>query len=152
MASPKPLPAHLKLINGRGNGRDSGGREVKPTPGFVRLPPTPPAWLAGEARAMWDQVVAELSRLELLKPIDGPALATYCLTWARLVEAQDYISRNGILLETERGPIKHPAVLILESASKELRAWAAEFGLTPSAESRLGATKSPDGDDDNPFA
>lgn len=149
----KARPTTLKLIEGRGNGRDSGGRLVKPTPGFTRLPPTAPAWLDGEAKAMWEKVVPELQRLQLLKPIDEGALTAYCLTWQRLVDAQDIIAGSGILLDTERGPIKHPAVLIAETASKELRAWSAEFGLTPSSEGRLGkAAADDDGADENPFA
>lgn len=154
MPSPKPLPPNLKLLQGRGNGRDSGGRTVKPTPGFTRLPPEAPEWLDGEALAMWERTVPELQRLQVLKPIDQAALTAYCLTWARLVQAQDIIKRSGILQETERGTIKHPAVLIAEGASKELRAWAAEFGLTPSSENRLGkaAGAGDDDDDDNPFA
>ena len=151
-----PRPAGLKLIEGRGNGRDSGGRPIKQPPGFVRLPPHPPSFLDGEALRMWNQVVPELQRLQLLKPIDEAALTAFCLTWQRLVDAQDIITRNGSLLQdTDRGQIKHPAVLIIEAASKELRAWAAEFGLSPSSEGRLG--KAPAGgdgqaDDANPFA
>lgn len=152
MPSPKPRPANLRLIEGRGNGRDSGGREVKPTPGFRRLPPARPDWLDGEARRMWDDVVAELSRLELLKPIDAGALTAYCVTWQRFVDASDIVARTGLILDTEKGPVKNPAVLIVEAASKELRAWSAEFGLTPSSESRLGKTETPNGEDDNPFA
>lgn len=152
MPSPKPLPTNLRLLNGRGNGRDSGGREVKATPGFVRLPPARPDWLDGEARRMWDDVVPELTRLQLLKPIDEGALTAYCLTWQRLCDASAIVARTGLILETEKGPIKNPAVLIVEAASKELRAWSSEFGLTPSSESRLGKAEAPDGQDDNPFA
>lgn len=149
----KPRPSNLRLIEGRGNGKDSGGREVKPQLGWVRLPPVPPAWLDGEAKRMWDDVVAELSRLELLKPIDQGALTAYCLTWQRLCDASAIVARTGLVLDTEKGPVKNPAVLIVEAASKELRAWSNEFGLTPSSEGKLGATKNADGDEDsNHFA
>jgi len=48
--------------------------------------------------------------------------------------------------------VKNPAILIVEAASKELRAWSSEFGLTPSSEGRLGGlVPSGDDDDDNPF-
>lgn len=151
MASPKPRPAGLKILEGRGNGRDSGGREIKATPGFTRLPPEPPEFLAGRAREMWDQVVAELQRLQLLKPIDQAALTAMCLTWERLCAAQAIVKREGLVLDGKNGPVKNPAVLIVESAGKELRAWSAEFGLTPSAESRLGSLVPDDDDDDNPF-
>lgn len=153
MPSPKPQPSNLRLLNGRGNGRDSGGRVVKPTPGFVRLPPARPDWLTGEARRMWDLVVPELTRLQLLKPVDEGSLVAYCLTWQRLHDASLLVARDGLLLETEKGPVKNPAVLVVEAASKELRAWSSEFGLTPSSESRLGSMKGADGDEDeNPFA
>jgi P27 family predicted phage terminase small subunit len=153
VAAPKPRPANLRLLEGRGNGRDVAGRIVKPAPGFVRLPPIAPEFLTGEARRMWDLVVPELQRLQLLKPIDEAALSAFCLTWERMCTAQARIAREGMILETERGPVKSPAVLIVEAASKELRAWSSEFGLTPSSESRLGSTKGADGDEDeNPFA
>lgn len=151
MVGRTPKPAGLKILEGRGNGRDSGGRLVKPVPGFVRLPPEPPAFLAGPAREMWDQVVAELQRLQLLKPIDRAALTALCLTWERLCEAQRIVERDGMVIDTEKGPVKNPAVMILEAASKELRAWSSEFGLTPSSEGRLGIQVPDDADDDNPF-
>lgn len=147
-----PKPAGLKLLEGRGNGKDSGGREVKATPGFTRLPPEPPEFLAGRALEMWDQVVAELQRLQLLKPIDQASLTALCLTWERLCAAQAIIKREGLVLDGKNGPIKNPAVLIVESAGKELRAWSAEFGLTPSSEGRLGGLVPDDPDDDNPFS
>lgn len=153
MAAPKPRPAGLKLIEGRGNGRDSGGRQVKQPPGFVRLPPEAPEWLPDEARAEWERVVPELQRLRLLKPVDRAALTAYCLTWDRLVRAQKEIDDDGgsVLGENSQGRVRHPAVAVIEAASKELRAWAAEFGLSPSAESKLISPEAGDGED-NPFA
>lgn len=154
-----PKPPTLKLLNGRSEGRDSGGRPVKPPPGFVRLPPQAPDWLPDEARAEWDRVVPELQRLELTKPIDRGALTAYCLTWDRLVTAQkelagnvDEQGRRSVLGENSQGRVRHPAVAVIEAASKELRAWAAEFGLTPSAENRVGKAGDDGGGDENPFA
>lgn len=153
MAAPRPKPAALKLIEGRGNGRDSGGRKVQQPPGFTRLPPEPPSWLPNAARAEWDRVVPELQRLQLLKPIDRAALTAYCLTWDRLVRAQQEMEEDGsVLAMNSQGRVRHPAVAVIEAASKELRAWAAEFGLTPAQEVRVGGKDAGDGSqDDNPF-
>jgi P27 family predicted phage terminase small subunit len=147
MATPKPKPASLKLIEGRGNGRDSGGRPVKEAPKFKRLPPEAPDFLPAAAREEWDRVVPELSRLDLTKPADRASLTAYCLTWARLVEAQGMINAEGVLGSNSQGVVRHPAVAVAEAASKELRAWAGEFGLTPSAESRLNVNEGSDDDD-----
>lgn len=174
MASPKPRPVKLKLIEGRGNGRDSGGRVVGETPKFKRLPPEAPEWLPAEAREEWERVVPELARLELLKPVDRAALTAYVLTWQRLVDAQklakthrmfevaEGVDENGdvkkrrhqghgLLGTNSQGVTRAPWVAIAEAASKELRAWAAEFGFTPSAENKLAVKESGD-DESDPFA
>jgi P27 family predicted phage terminase small subunit len=158
VASPKPRPPSLKLINGRGEGKDSGGRPVKPAPGFVRLPPEPPEWLPVEAAAEWRRVVPEMQRLQLLKPVDRAALTAYVLAWDRLVTAQRELSRNlddrgrvSVLGVNSQGVCRHPAVAVVEAASKDLRAWCGEFGFTPSAEGRLN-TPGGDGGEDNPYA
>ncbi|MEU4576624.1 phage terminase small subunit P27 family [Nonomuraea sp. NPDC023979] len=153
MAAPKPKPPGLKLVEGRGVGRDSGGRPVKQPPGFVRLPPDPPEWLPREARAEWERVVPELARLQLTKPVDRAALTAYCLTWDRMVRAQQEIEDDGgsVLGRNSQGRVRHPAVAVVEAASKELRAWCAEFGFTPSAENRVNNPE-PDPGEDNPFA
>ncbi|MGW6872902.1 phage terminase small subunit P27 family [Streptomyces xanthophaeus] len=153
MPSPKPRPAGLKLVEGTRPGRDSGGRKVTEPPAFKRLPPEAPEWLPAEARAEWERVVPELARLDLLKPVDRGALTAYCLTWDRLVQAQMEMASDGSVLATNsQGRVRHPAVAVIEAASKELRAWAGEFGLTPSAESRVGRQGDDDGDATNPFA
>lgn len=146
-------PAALKLVNGRGPGRDSGGRKVPEAPAYKRLPPEAPDWLPEEARAEWARVVPELSRLDLVKPIDRAALAAYCLTWDRFVRAQAEIEADGgsVLGRNSQGVVRHPAVAVLEAASKELRAWAQEFGLTPSAEQRVAAKGGHGGEDEDPF-
>jgi P27 family predicted phage terminase small subunit len=152
VAGRKPKPPALKLVEGRGNGRDSGGRKVKEPPSFVRLPPEPPEILNEEALAEWNRVVPELQRLKLTKSIDAAALTAYCLAWSRMVTAQRIIDSEGILHSNSQGVTRHPAVAVLEAASKELRSWCAEFGLTPSAENRLATLEANDGEEANPFA
>lgn len=143
-------PATLRLLKGRGNGTDSGGRKVPTTPGFARLAPPKPDWLTAEASAEWDRVVPELTRLELLKEIDGAALAAYCEAWSEFVDATRILQHSGLTIEAKQGQISHPCVAIRRNAAKEVRAWAAHFGLTPSTEQNLSAGGSDDGDD-NPF-
>jgi P27 family predicted phage terminase small subunit len=171
MASPKPRPVALKLLEGRGHGTDSGGRKVAAVPLFKRIPPEAPEWLPVEARAEWDRVVPELARLELTKPVDRAALTAYVLTWQRLVDAQKLIVENqeftvlerdddgdvigserilghGLLGTNSQGIVRAPWVAIIEAASKDLRAWCAEFGFTPSAEAKLSVQEADHGEED----
>lgn len=149
MARPAQPPA-LKLLKGRGEGRDSGGREVQPTPQFRRVAPQPPSWLSREAKAEWKRVVPELTRLEILTAENRAALAAYCETWATFVAATRTVQVEGMTIHAKQGELAHPAVAIARNAGKELRAWANQFGLTPSAENALQLREADDGGDD-PF-
>jgi P27 family predicted phage terminase small subunit len=144
-------PATLKLLEGARPGRDSGGRAVKEPPAFRRLPPERPVDLSPDAGEMWDLVVGELSRVELLKPLDGPALRAACETYARLRSAIRARQDCGITCETSQGVGVAPWVRVEAEAGRALRQWCAEFGLSPAAEARIGSGPQ-DGDDGNPFA
>lgn len=165
MPGPAPLPPSLKLINGRSEGRDSGGRPVAPPPDFRRIPPRAPTWLSREAKAEWKRVVPGLSRLDLTKEEDRAALSAYCETWATFKDAITDVRKRGIVVEnrsirkdgTESVWLtKNPAQAVAERASQQLRMWCAEFGLTPSAEGRIassfGAVEGEPDDYGNPFA
>lgn len=144
-------PARLKVIEGRGNGRDSGGRVITQPPAFKRLPPDKPEGMSEVASTHWDRLVDELARLELLKPVDGGALEMACEAYARWHAAREFRLRNGILGANSQGTIRNPAVVVEEAAEKAYRAWCHEFGMTPAAESALVPPESNDADD-NPFA
>lgn len=154
-------PAKLLLMEGRGHGTDSGGRKVKAPPSFRRLPPKPPTWLSREAAAEWKRVAPDLTRLDLLKEEDRAMLTAYCETWSMFTLATREVKVHGLTLPviitatdgsvTEKR-IANPAVSVARNAGRELRAFAAQFGLSPSAEMALG--KVPDDGEaaTNPFA
>ena len=141
---PAAKPAALKLLNGRGPGKDSAGRPVNIGPAFARSAPDPPSWLSREARAEWRRVVPELERLRLLSRVTRASLAAYCETWARFVEATRTIQREGLTIEAKQGLLAHPAVGIASKTGAELRRWAVEYGLTPASEQKVKA-----GDEDD---
>lgn len=147
----KAAPATLRLLNGRSDGRDSGGRPVDAPPEFKRVAPNPPSWLSAEAKREWKRVVPGLTRLDLLKPEDRAMLTVYCETWSQWVSAIREVHETGTSITTETGTIKrNPAVAAANDAAAQLRSLAQEFGLTPAAESKL--TKRPDeSGDDNPY-
>lgn len=145
-------PAALQLLNGRGNGTDSGGRPVKKPPAFRRIPPNPPTWLSREAKAEWKRVVPGLTRLDLLKEEDRAVLTAYCETWSTFVEATRIVHREGMTIEAKQGLLPHPMIATARNAGRELRTFAAQFGLTPAAEMALGKAADSGEEEDNPFA
>jgi phage terminase small subunit len=79
---PAPRPAALRLLEGRSEGRDSGGRKVAPPPKAVYLPPTAPPDLPAAVTREWAAVVADLVDREL--PMPPPeVLAAFCRTSVR---------------------------------------------------------------------
>lgn len=160
----RPQPAKVLQMKGRRPGKDSGGRDIPEVPAFTRGAPEPPGWLTPEAQAEWDRVVPGLIALDILKAEDRANLAAYCETWATFVMAVRNVQDNGETIEHtvySQGPngsshrtseIVNPFIAVARAAGKELRGFAAQFGLTPSSETALGKAGGSDGDaDGNPF-
>jgi len=106
-------------------------------PAFRRVPPEPPENLSPEARAEWDRIIDELTRLGIVKAEDRAALSAHCEAWSRWVAATAIVNAEGVLHDTPAGTRRHPAVQVASDAARELRGWIAELGLSPSAEARL---------------
>ncbi len=141
-AGRKAKPPALRLIEGRGNGKDSGGRTVPEPPPFERAVPSKPPGLSPVAERMWDLIVEELPKADLLKPLDAYALEVGCETYSRWHAAKTQrLSQTGqgLLAKTSQGVGVSPLVRVESEASREFRAWCAEFGLTPAAEVKLAA-------------
>ena len=97
----------------------------------------------------------ELDRLDLIKPEDAGILVAYCLAWSRLVSAEAIIQTEGLTATNPQtgGRAVHPAVYVVQAASRDLLRLGSHFGLTPVSEVNLGTPAKPDSDDDaNPFA
>jgi P27 family predicted phage terminase small subunit len=103
----------------------------------VSAVPGCPTWLKPEAKAEWRRVVPELHRLGLLARIDRAALTAYCCCWFTYVAAMRELRASSPTIETKQGPVRHPAWQVAREAQREMRAWCAEFGLTPSSRSRM---------------
>ena len=100
--------------------------------------PKPPAFLLPAARREWKRVAAELEQLGLLTQVDMAALAGYCQSYARWAEAERALRVHGLVMETPSGYAQQrPEVSISQKERQLMRAFAAEFGLSPSSRGRL---------------
>ncbi|WNM27542.1 phage terminase small subunit P27 family [Demequina capsici] len=151
----KAMPRGLRVLNGSldadGNERDSSGHAIEPEIQFERGDPVKPEGMSPDAEWLWDQVIEQMQGVGVLKPLDGPALEVACETFARWREAKRMRQEQGTLATNSQGQVTAPWVGIEERASKEIRAWFAEFGITPAAERNLRADSGGGDDDSNPF-
>lgn len=145
-----PKPTHLKLIEGNPGKRKLNPHEPHPNATL----PDPPEWLTMEAAVEWMRVSEELYRLGILTGIDRGALAAVCQAFGRWQRAENALaeiakkdrSTGGLLVKTGKGSaMENPLVGIARRAMSDYVRFCAEFGMTPSARSRVeaGATVMP---------
>ena len=129
-----PAPTNLRLL--RGETRPSRINFDEPRPRDAL--PERPDWLSSAAVDEWERVLPELIAMRCARAADAIALAAYCEAVARLRVASELVARSGLMLRDRDGTIrKNPAVSMARDASVEVRMWAREFGLTPSARQPL---------------
>ena len=133
---PKPLPAAIHQL--RGTFRpDRHSDSVVPKTGL----PTCPAHLNSTAKREWKRVLSELGPIGLATKLDRSALAAYCQVYARWVEAEEQIKTHGVLVKGSKGyPVLSPYLEVANKAIQQMRLLLAEFGMTPSARTRVSAS------------
>lgn len=110
--------------------------------------PKPPPFLNRTAKREWARVVPALERLGILDEVDQSALAVYCQARADYSWAVYRLRREGRVIVGPSGLARtHPAMRVQKEAAEQIRKFAVEFGLTPSARGRLAV---PQRDDDDP--
>lgn len=143
MRGRKPIPTVIKIARGNPGQRRLNDREPEPAPA-VSI--EPPAFLNDDARAEWVDKAPMLERLGLLTEADLDAFAVYCQTFARWKHAEKQLLDHGmvVLSSSNNGyPIISPWLAISNKAQAQATRMLIEFGLTPSARSRVAAAKSP---------
>jgi len=146
-SGPPPKPTALKLIEGNPGRRQIGNNE--PRPNIVA--PDCPAHLNDDARAEWKRLMPLLLKNLLVSELDTAALALYCQSWGRWCEAERKIAEmrekggDGLLIKAPSGyPIQNPYLAIANRAMEDCYKYLQQFGLSPSARTRVQA--SPQGD------
>jgi P27 family predicted phage terminase small subunit len=149
MAGRRPKPTALKVLQGNPGKRKLNHSE----PTTRRGAPDRPLFLTQSAIAAWDHIVPLLLEMNVLTTSDGFALTNLCMAFARWQEAEEAITRHGVVYEhpivdkhTEEivGYVikKNPACTVAMACQKEMRAQLSAFGLDPSSRSRIkGATQ-----------
>ena len=146
MAGRKPKPSNVHHLHGNPGKRAGNKREPKPRRGV----PKPPAWIEPDTEAMatWEELAAELNAMEVLTLADRAALAALVSAYRDWLAADEAIVEHG--LTQERGSektgfsiIARPEVAIRSDAWRRYKSMLIEFGLTPSARTRVAATLDP---------
>lgn len=129
-----PKPTALKVLNGNPGKRPINKAEPKPQQGA----PEPPSFLSPEGLREWQRIVPLLDRMGLLTYVDRAMLVVYCEAWSRYMAATQVVQEEGVVIESYKGTfVRHPAALVAKDAEQIMRQCCSEFGLSPSARSRM---------------
>lgn len=134
-----PKPTELKKLEGNPGKRPLNKREAKPDDTM----PHCPDHLSEEAKREWKRMAARLRKVGLLTYVDRAALAMYCQAWGRWVKAEEELAKEdgGEVVTTDKGNlVQSPWLAIANRSMKQVQSLAAEFGMTPSARSRVKTT------------
>jgi P27 family predicted phage terminase small subunit len=145
MKGRKPLPKSLRILGG-----NAGKRPIKfDEPQFTGVPKCP-TWLDQTAKKEFKRICKELEAVGMLTACDQGALAAYCVTYSRWVEAERQVSLHGITISE---PItnkasevigqkvrRNPANIVASDCLRTLARYGSEFGFSPASRSRLSVT------------
>lgn len=138
MATPKPRPTRMKVLEGNPGRRPLSQNE--PSPSVMDGVPKPPSHLNKAAKKEWRSIAAKLHRLGLLTEVDITALALYCQSYARWVEAEEKLLLTGLVIKTINGNvINSPYVNIASASMRDCHKFLIEFGMTPSSRTKVSA-------------
>jgi P27 family predicted phage terminase small subunit len=130
---PAPKPTRLRLLHG-----DRASRVNTEEPDAPDGVPLCPPEVADDVRRIWDYTMAQLAVMNLATPADRDALLCYCEAVAIHRKASELLARSSVIIKgLHGGLVRNPAVQIQRDAAAAVRAFAGEFGLTPSARSEI---------------
>lgn len=141
MSGPPPKPtAQLRLA---GSWRAAKRRKE---PAVALGVPDPPDWLSDDARAAWGELATVLAPMRVVSPTDALSLAQLAEYLSRWKRATAALAKYGEVIPTKddagrvTGFRRSPYVAMQIEYGLMLRRLMSEFGMTPSARSRLTET------------
>lgn len=135
----KPKPSHILEMAGAYNLNPNRRRpnEPKASP----APPRCPQHLDRLAKAEWKKICTILKDLGILSSADRAGLELYCQTYSQWRDACEKVAKHGSVLQvkTRSGiiPKRNPFDIIRERNAVVCTRLLVEFGLTPSARTRI---------------
>jgi P27 family predicted phage terminase small subunit len=134
-SGPRPFPRAVQEL--RGTQKD---RINYDEPTFTAVEPDMPDHLTPAARKKWTALAPELVKRGVLTVADGESFGAYCEWCAEIARIKKKMRYERISGRVEKG--KRTAwTLLLREASDAMTKCAIEFGLTPSARTRVKAVK-----------
>lgn len=146
MAGPPKTPSHLQLVRGNPSKRPINKNEPKPPSG---VPPTP-KYFDKRGKYWFKKIGEELNALGVMSQLDAKALELLVEAYVEYRHHCEVLDEEGYTYKnkTESGLMikAHPAAIMKADVWKRIRAMLSEFGMTPSARTKVNV-KGPEQED-----
>ncbi len=131
----KPTPTTILKLHG--TYRSDRRSDSEPEPDLCI--PDRPKWLTGDARKEWERITPILHQMRCISDADLTMVAAYCFEWGLYVRLCRKLKKISSLTDTTTNgnEILSPLYNVRNAALKNWRSIATEFGLSPSARSRI---------------
>ena len=134
MQGRKPKPTTQKRLEGNPGKRPLNEDEPEPSVGL----PDCPDHLIGEAREEWYRIGKQMVAEKRMAVIYKAALAAYCQSWARWVEAEKQVQEFGTVIKSPKGYlIQSPYLPIANKAWEHMMKALSELGISPTSQARV---------------
>lgn len=136
-----PTPTAILKLQGswRAKAREKDSRESQPPKRRLACP----RWLSEDARKVWRILVPQLVKSGLATIIDVNTLSRYCTVWVRWRKLEDFLKERGstYAVRDEQGKLigmrSFPQARMVDHLVEQLLRIEAQFGMTPSARTRI---------------
>jgi P27 family predicted phage terminase small subunit len=130
---PAPLPTKVKIL--RGETRPSRVNYREPIPSSDA--PKMPADMDTAAKAVWRRVISAMGQLGVIRVPDSDILRCYCEAVSRYAGASRPYAGSGPLVRRDGGLVKNALHQVIRDDGEQIRLFARELGLSPSARAGL---------------
>ena len=127
---PTPTPTKVKMLRGETRPSRLNLREPMPAPDVPKMP----ADMGAEAKVVWRRVLRDMRHTGVIRAADADVLRCYCESVARYQYAGRLLVQSGPLVRGQKGElVKNPLHQVVRDNADEIRQFARELGLSPSA-------------------
>ena len=110
----------------------------------------PPATVQQDSAALdfWNRHADALVEARRLRPEQAEVFGMLCHLHSDILVLMATVQAGGSVIDTQKGPVPHPAAKLLRDARRDFVSLARDFGLTAASESRLPQEPT-DGEEDS---
>ena len=126
---PTPTPTKVKMLRGETRPSRLNLHEPMPSLDVPKIPPD----MDADAKVVWRRVLRDMRHTGVIRAADADVLRCYCEAVSRYAQAARLYAKSGPIVRRDGNLVKNPLHQVARDNADEIRQFARELGLSPSA-------------------